>query len=59
MRALSPLFLITEVAPSSLGVAIILLYITVPESSAQSIIKLGVGPVVINTVRYKESTVAL
>ena len=43
MGALFSLFLITEKALSLLGVAIILFYIAVPKSGAQSVIKLGIS----------------
>ena len=58
MGASPSLFLITEVVLPWVGAAMVLLYIVVPESSAQSIIGLGCL-VVMGSGRYQGSTIVV
>ena len=53
---LSPLM--TKEVPSLLGIAIVLLYVAVPKSGTQSVIRLR-GPIVMYLRKYNGSTIAV
>ena len=58
VEALSLSLLTTKGVPSLLGIAIVLLYVAVPKSGAQSVMRLR-GPIVMYLGKYKESTIAM